>query len=209
MPNVQVRNLVVNTLTNTLSAGTYGRGMFELFLDNSAANSGSIRGVSGSSVWSGNVILTGNTKLQAELGAQVNFVGSISDQSGSGPFTISKTGQGRVVFSGVNSYGGVADIQEGPGGSPTSLWAIHPRSQHHCPGGSRAGVASRTWHGWVVAIANGQSNGRFTRASATSRATTPSTGRVLAHAGCGSATTRRSRPAWPPSSPSVWTAVAR
>ncbi len=112
MPNVQVRNMALNTQTNTIIAGTYGRGMFQLFLDDRRDNSGGVRAISGSSVWTGEVVMTGPTTFRAEVGAQVNFVGVISDVDDN-LNTVTKTGAGRVVFSGANTYKGLTDIVEG------------------------------------------------------------------------------------------------
>jgi autotransporter-associated beta strand protein len=131
MPNVQVHDLVLNPTTNTLLAATYGRGVFELILDNAETittspttpvSSSAGTGLSGPSVWSGPVILSGNVSLGAD-GAQnlpngistgsINFVGQISDMvAGSNP-TIDKVGGGDVIFSGANTYGGLTDVQQG------------------------------------------------------------------------------------------------
>ena len=59
MPNVQVRDLVLNQTTNTLLAGTYGRGVYQLFLNDGEANAGALQAVSGNSVWTGPILLVG------------------------------------------------------------------------------------------------------------------------------------------------------
>lgn len=112
LPNVQIKELVLNTTTNMLSAGTYGRGLFQVWLDDSRDNGGAIRAVTGSSLWTGDVTLQGTTDLRAEIDAQVQFSGTIADDAG-GPFTINKMGAGRIVFSGANTYTGLTDVQEG------------------------------------------------------------------------------------------------
>src|SRR5207253_134919 len=73
LPAVQVKALVFNSYTNMLSAGTYGRGLFQVWLNDALADSGAVRAVTGSSLWTGNVTLTGNVDLRAEGNAQVNF----------------------------------------------------------------------------------------------------------------------------------------
>ena len=64
MPNVQVKDLELNLITNTLLAGTYGRSVYQLFLDTEETSavpiSGVVRALGGSSVWAGNVILDGD-----------------------------------------------------------------------------------------------------------------------------------------------------
>jgi autotransporter-associated beta strand protein len=113
MPAVQVKLLVFNAYTNTLTAGTYGRGIFQLWLNDGLADSGAVRAVTGSSLWTGNVTLSGPVDLRAEGNAQVNFSGTISDSMPTGNNTINKVGPGRVVFSGPNTYGGLTDVKEG------------------------------------------------------------------------------------------------
>src|SRR5208282_2099544 len=57
MPSVQVTDLVLNQSLNTLTAATYGRGAFQLFLDDAQADTGAVRVLSGSSTWTGSVKL--------------------------------------------------------------------------------------------------------------------------------------------------------
>jgi autotransporter-associated beta strand protein len=144
MPSVQVKDLQLNQTTNTLVAGTYGRSVFELFLD--APQTGAVPvtaavvGLSGSSEWAGPVVLAGaagaNGPNSVAVGAygsqalrngittaQVNFVGSISDlTAGTNPMLV-KLGPGTVVLSGANIYGGETDIHEGVliADNPTAL----------------------------------------------------------------------------------------
>ena len=132
LPNVQVRDLDLNLITDTLLAGTGGRSVYQLFLDTRQTEvppvNASIVALSGSSIWTGNVILDGdsgtNTVTVGAYGApnlpntipaaSLNFVGPISDQtSGENP-TLRKLGLGDVIFSGANIYGGQTVVQEGP-----------------------------------------------------------------------------------------------
>ncbi|MFO0936548.1 MAG: autotransporter-associated beta strand repeat-containing protein [Gemmataceae bacterium] len=53
MANVKVTDLVLNQTLNTLTAGTYGRGMYQLFIPDYQPNSGALRAISGSGVWTG------------------------------------------------------------------------------------------------------------------------------------------------------------
>src|SRR5262249_34761709 len=59
MPNAQVRDLDLNQTTNISLAGTHGRGVFQMFLDDGRANAGALRAVSGTSTWTGPVYLNG------------------------------------------------------------------------------------------------------------------------------------------------------
>ena len=63
LPGVQVRDLQLNVALNTLTIGTYGRGVYEFFLpppDVPSGAYGALRAVSGSSVWTGPVKLLGD-----------------------------------------------------------------------------------------------------------------------------------------------------
>ena len=122
MPTVQVRDLVLNQSLNTLTAASYGRGMFQLFLPNTEANSGAIRAASGSSVWTGPVTLVGDTDLGAAgtqqlqngiAAASLNILGTISDDVPGANHTVRKIGRGTVTLSGSNTYGGQTLVQEG------------------------------------------------------------------------------------------------
>jgi len=113
LPNAQVKDLVYNSYTNMLSAATYGRGLFQVWLDDSRDNGGAIRAVTGSSLWSGDIIIKGDIDIRAEIGATVNFAGVIQDDVLDADYTIDKFGLGRVVFSGANTYGGLTNVHEG------------------------------------------------------------------------------------------------
>jgi autotransporter-associated beta strand protein len=212
MPSVQVRSLQLNQALNTLTAGTYGRSMFQFFLSDtpsspsasiaptpggatetgttvtittSAPHSfipgqqvvitgvsvpgyngtfiitsvpslttftytaplanmvasgggkvsafpvyGALRATSGSSIWTGPVQLVGggNTPISNQVviaasgsqtvqngisAAQLNIIGTVSDLvPGSNP-QLNKFGQGEVILSGTNTYGGQTEIKEG------------------------------------------------------------------------------------------------
>ena len=99
MPNVQVKDLELNLTTNTLLAGTYGRSVYQLFLDiaetsDRARRRRRARPWAAPSVWAGNVVIDGDHG--DELGdtrrlrrsrtcrtrcrsRRINFVGQISD----------------------------------------------------------------------------------------------------------------------------------
>jgi autotransporter-associated beta strand protein len=121
LPRVQVRDLVLNQSANTLTAGTYGRSMFQLFLTNYQPTSGGLREVSGSSVWTGPVTLTGDTTIGAEgsqnlqngiAAATLNIIGTIDDPSGNN-YKLIKVGNGTVTLSGSNVYSGQTLVQQG------------------------------------------------------------------------------------------------
>ena len=97
------------------------------FLDDGVANTGVLRAVSGSSNWAGPIRLVGdsvenrvligafgtNTLQNDVAAARLNITGVISDLTpGSNP-TLVKIGQGDVVLSGANTYGGLTLLQEG------------------------------------------------------------------------------------------------
>ena len=132
LPNVQVKDIELNLTTNTLLAGTYGRSVYQLFLDTQQTSitpvTGAVTALGGSSVWTGNVVLDGdpvdNTVTFGAYGLQnlpnsipvasLNFVGPISDFDSDGPApTLTKVGQGDVIFSGSNIYGGETIVVEG------------------------------------------------------------------------------------------------
>ncbi len=143
MPDVSVHTLNLNLSTNTLLAGTYGRGVYQLFLDapETATDplyvngketivgpaSGALISLSGTSFWSGPVALVGdsatNTVTIGSDGTQglpdgitaasLNFAGQISDANPGSNVALDKVGNGDVVFSGPNIYGGSTTIQAG------------------------------------------------------------------------------------------------
>jgi autotransporter-associated beta strand protein len=127
LPNVPVHDLVLNLATNTLTAGTYGRGVYQTWLNKESDHVGAFRAVAGSAVWTGDVVLTGDTtftadgsqKLKGLTNVQLNIGGAIKDAAGSGAHTITvgtaaNAGQdGSVIFSGVNTYAGQTIVKEG------------------------------------------------------------------------------------------------
>ncbi len=132
MPNVQVKDMELNLTTNTLLAGTYGRSVYQLFLDTAQTSDApldaAVVALSGSSFWTGPVILSGdagtNNVTVGAYGtpnlpngipaASLNFVGPISDLTAGANPTITKIGLGDVIFSGDNVYGGQTHRPGGP-----------------------------------------------------------------------------------------------
>jgi autotransporter-associated beta strand protein len=122
MPEVQVNTLTLNQNLNTLTAGTYGRGVFTMYLDDALANSGALRAVSGSAVWSGPVQLSSATTIAAEgtqalqngvSTASLTILGPISDLVAGANNPLTKIGGGTVVLGGNNTYGGVTIVAAG------------------------------------------------------------------------------------------------
>jgi autotransporter-associated beta strand protein len=111
MPAVQVRQLDLNTSLEYISAATYGRGIWELSLDPAEASAGGMRVVSGTNSWSGNITMTGNTVLGAEVTSTLELTGSITD-SGHG-YSITKIGEGTVVLANANTYSGNTTVVQG------------------------------------------------------------------------------------------------
>jgi autotransporter-associated beta strand protein len=109
MPNVAVRDLELNLSLNTLSAGTYGRSMYQLFLDRARADSGALRTVSGNSTWTGPVRLTGPTRIETDgtqdiqngiAASSLNIIGTITDSLSP---TVATTTQGSATASEVQT----------------------------------------------------------------------------------------------------------
>jgi autotransporter-associated beta strand protein len=122
MPLVAVHDLELNQSLNILAAGTYGRSMYQFFLNNVPANSGVFRATSGTPEWTGPVKLAGNTWVAAngtqsvQNGfslTQLTILGIISDLTAGGNYQLTKIGNGDVIFSGANTYGGLTEVQQG------------------------------------------------------------------------------------------------
>ena len=132
MPNVQVHDLVLNQTLNTLTAATYGRGLYQLLLTDYQDSPGAVRVISGNSVWTGAVTIAGNTTITADgtqaiqngiAAASLDFIGPIGDSTPGNNSTIIKSGLGTITFSGSNTYGGQTLIQQGvlKANNPTAL----------------------------------------------------------------------------------------
>lgn len=132
LPNVQVKDLELNLNLNIISAGTYGRSMFQFYLDDVKVDSGAVRALSGTNIWTGPVILAGPTTITADgspnvtavVPAQLQIVGTVSDLVPNvTSYTLTKEGFGKLGLLGNNSYGGLTDIQEGivVAGNPRAL----------------------------------------------------------------------------------------
>lgn len=122
LPDVQVHDLVLNQTLNTLTASTYGRGMYQLFLTDYQPAPGGIRVISGNSVWTGDVNITGNLTITADgtqeiqngiAAASLDILGVIRDVTPGNSSTITKSGLGTISFSGSNTYGGQTLVQQG------------------------------------------------------------------------------------------------
>ena len=137
LPRVAVRDIVLNQTLNTLTAASYGRGMFQYFLPDPEGNSGAVRAVSGSSVWTGEVVLAGPTTLgvagtqQVSNGiatAGLNILGTVSDGVAGANHPVRKIGGGTLTLSGPNTYGGRTDVLAGAlsVNNPKALGAAGP-----------------------------------------------------------------------------------
>jgi autotransporter-associated beta strand protein len=133
LPYVQVTSLVLTPALNTLTAGTYGRGVYQLSLSNVPSSPltgntyGALLAASGDSIWNGPIYLAGdptnNTAVIAAAGTQaladgvstasLTIFGSISDLTPGSNTKLNKVGQGDVVLSGTNTYGGVTELMDG------------------------------------------------------------------------------------------------
>lgn len=127
LPNVQVKDIHLDPATNVLTAGTYGRGVWQFYLDDNTlptapASPGVLRSVAGDNVWAGPIYLAGATTVSANgsqalqnglSAASLTLFGSVSDLTITSLNTLTKIGGGDVILSGVNSFAGVTDVQEG------------------------------------------------------------------------------------------------
>ena len=123
LPNVAVTSLDLNQSLNLLTAGTYGRGVWQFYLDSATDNTGALRAASGSDIWTGPIILTGAATISAQgnptldngvSAAQLTIQGGISDQApGAIADTLSKVGQGDVVLASSNAYEGATLVEQG------------------------------------------------------------------------------------------------
>lgn len=142
MPNVQVRSLVLNTTLNTLTAATYGRGIYQLSLDNFSANAGALRAVSGTTNWTGNITLSGATAVS--IGAEGSQVINGSDANiilagyVGGTLNLDKVGKGTVTLAHDNNnpsaftpLSGIITVKQGvlvAQTSPNALGVAGPSS---------------------------------------------------------------------------------
>ena len=113
----------MNQSLNLLTAGTYGRGVYQFYLDNATVDSGALRAAAGSDIWSGPIILTGSATVSAQgnqnlnngvSSAQLTISGGISDASvAAAGNTLTKVGQGDVILAGPSIYYGATLVDQG------------------------------------------------------------------------------------------------
>ena len=117
-----VHALDLNESTNILTAGTYGRGVWQFYLDTTPVDSGALYNVGGTNSWYGPIILTGPTTIsvqgsQDQLSGttpQLIVYGGISDLTpNTSTNTLTKVGAGALVLASASIYGGATDIQQG------------------------------------------------------------------------------------------------
>lgn len=123
LPNVQVRDIEINTTANVMTIATYGRGMYQYYLDDTAPSDGAIRALSGNDTWTGPVALVGPTTIGTNgsqalqdgfSGATLTITGVISDGvPGSVGDTLTKIGGGNLALAGDNTYSGVTVVNDG------------------------------------------------------------------------------------------------
>ncbi len=167
MPDVEVRDLKLDQSSNTLTAATMGRSVYQLFLTSVPPADaaivpgtppppvyGAIHAVSGSGIWTGPLTLTGDTVISASgsqalqngvATAQLNIVGVIQDPVGATTFAkLTKIGQGNVTLSGSNTYAGVTEINQGIliAQNPSALGAAGPTSDTLVDAGTALDLAS-------------------------------------------------------------------
>src|SRR5205085_1412040 len=86
------------------------------------ADTGALRAVSGSDIWSGPITLSDATTISANgvqgfqnglTNAQLTLGGVINDLVKGTTSRLTKIGQGDVVLAGNNTYSGITEIKEG------------------------------------------------------------------------------------------------
>jgi autotransporter-associated beta strand protein len=116
MPQTQVRTIILDPLHDYLTAGTFGRGAWRVWLNNDeppypVPNSGALRAVTGNNTWSGNIAFGSNITVGADIGSTLTLSGVLDDgQAGLG---LTKTGLGEVVLQTPNTYSGPTEVQAG------------------------------------------------------------------------------------------------
>src|SRR5208282_4953240 len=82
MPNTTVTNLVLNQFYETLTASTYGRGVFYSYIvspispETVPAGEGAIASITGNNTWDGNVTLAGATTVGADVASELTLGGN-------------------------------------------------------------------------------------------------------------------------------------
>lgn len=126
MPQVSVHALDLNLTTNILTAGTYGRGAYQFFIDTPTVESGALYAPGGANFWNGPIILAAPTTISAggdqdlqngTAVTQLTIQGTISDQTYAakvnGANTLVKIGGGDLTLTGANIYGGETVVKNG------------------------------------------------------------------------------------------------
>jgi autotransporter-associated beta strand protein len=127
LPGAAVINLDLNQSLNILTAATFGRSAYQFYLDTATVNTGAFRAASGSDVWNGPIILTGQTTISAQgnqslqngvAAAQLTILGGISDLTPKAltttlTNTLTKVGTGDIILAGSSIYAGVTVVKEG------------------------------------------------------------------------------------------------
>lgn len=120
LPQVSVRDIRIDTTLNTITIGTFGRGVYTLWLSDVLTTQASLLAVSGNPSWGGTINIKGDTTIGAQgtqsvpddsLNASLSIVGVIDDSTGA--FNLTKVGQGDVVLGGSNTYDGNTFVAEG------------------------------------------------------------------------------------------------
>ena len=122
LPQVQVRGITIDQTQDTITIATYGRSVYQLWLNSDQVNGGGLEVLAGSVVWTGPIALAGATTLNVAgndalqngvAAANFNVIGSIRDLYPTTANNLTKTGGGFLTLSGNNTYAGVTDITSG------------------------------------------------------------------------------------------------
>ena len=124
LPDVEVRDLVLNTTLNTLSAGTYGRGLYTHSWTRRSPGrrpSACARSAARPHL-TGNINLTADTTIRTEANSSLTLEGSVKGTNDE----VTKIGSGTLVLTGSNSYGGAGSPTNNPGyiGTPVDTHVV-------------------------------------------------------------------------------------
>lgn len=120
LPQVSVRDIHIDTRLNTITIGTFGRGVYTLWLSDVLTTQASLLAVSGNPNWNGTINIKGDTVIGAQgtqavpddtINASLTILGVIDDSTGA--YSLTKVGQGDVSLGGANTYDGDTFIAEG------------------------------------------------------------------------------------------------
>jgi autotransporter-associated beta strand protein len=126
LPLASVTDMTIDPNTNMLTVATYGRSVYQVLLNNTAAGAGALTSLTGVGQWNGPIVLTGPTTFSAggtqvgqinNFAATLNIQGAISDLvdgTTTNNITVGTAANiATVIFSGPNSYTDPTEVAAG------------------------------------------------------------------------------------------------